>query len=176
MADRPISRRDLFTFWRKKPAPPVVPRAHVRPPGAVSEEQLLDQCIRCGQCVEVCPAEAIVIDAQPGKGFGTPLVLPRVQACVLCNGLQCTQTCPSGALQPLRFHHEVKMGTAILDESTCLNTRGEPCDVCVRECPVPYAIALTDGKVVVDPAVCVGCGGCEQHCPTEPKSIRVAPR
>lgn len=174
MAERPISRRDLFTFWRKPPQAPV-PRAHLRPPGAVPEAQFVDQCIRCGSCIAVCPADAILAIEEPGRAFGTPIIHPRIQACVLCNGLQCTQSCPSGALQPLRFHHEIKMGTAHVDPS-CKLAHGEACDVCVRECPVPSALSIRDGRIAVDAAICVGCGACEQHCPTKPTSIRVIPR
>ena len=174
MADLP-SRRDLLTFWRRRD-PPKVDRSHLRPPGAIAEAQFLDQCVRCGQCIAICPADAIVALDEPGKGFGTPVVKARNQACVLCNGLQCTQTCPSGALLPLRFHHEIQMGTAFVDVETCRLSKGQACDVCVDECPVPQAIAIDDNRIVVDPAICVGCGACEQHCPSEPVSIRITPR
>ena len=31
----------------------------LRPPGALQEQQFLAACIKCGQCVQVCPVEAI---------------------------------------------------------------------------------------------------------------------
>ncbi|NLH83102.1 MAG: 4Fe-4S binding protein, partial [Phyllobacteriaceae bacterium] len=31
----------------------------LRPPGAIDEEAFLAACIKCGQCVQVCPIEAI---------------------------------------------------------------------------------------------------------------------
>ncbi|MBF0152376.1 MAG: 4Fe-4S dicluster domain-containing protein [Magnetococcales bacterium] len=61
-----------------------------------------------------------------------------------------------------------------------------PCDLCVRECPLPQAIRMEhpkdaqgfDGAALL-PTVsknCLGCGVCEMVCPTEPSSIRVQPR
>jgi len=31
----------------------------LRPPGALNEDKFLAACIKCGQCVQVCPVEAI---------------------------------------------------------------------------------------------------------------------
>ncbi len=183
-----VSRRELLTFWRKplaelarKPAPPV-PRlraAPLRPPGMMHELMLVDACIRCGKCVEACPADAI--HPLPGgfgdKAEGTPFIDARKRPCVLCTGLQCTHVCPSGALLPVYVNNDVTMGTAVLDELRCVAHHGQACDVCFKACPVPGAIVIdTLGRVTVEAATCVGCGLCEHVCPTEPTSIRVVPR
>ena len=34
-------------------------RERVRPPGALKEHEFLSSCIKCGQCVQVCPVNAI---------------------------------------------------------------------------------------------------------------------
>jgi len=69
------------------------------------------------------------------------------------------------------------MGTAVWKESTCLRTRGEPCTICIDQCPVgSVAIELREGKVHVIEDGCIGCGVCEHYCPTTPKSIVVTPR
>jgi len=34
-------------------------RERIRPPGALDEHDFLASCIKCGQCVQVCPVEAI---------------------------------------------------------------------------------------------------------------------
>ena len=57
-------------------------RKRLRPPGALEEMRFLGACIKCGQCVQVCPVEAIVLaDADEGFGTGAPFIDARSQAC-----------------------------------------------------------------------------------------------
>jgi MauM/NapG family ferredoxin protein len=173
-----LSRRDLFTFWRREPAAPPLPPP-LRPPGMMQELMLQNTCTRCGKCVEVCPADAIVpLPASRGPRLaGTPAIDARRQPCVLCTGLRCTHVCPSGALIPVFVNNDVAMGTAVLDAGRCLPYRGQACDKCAAICPIPGAIVTDDsGRVRIDDGRCVGCGLCEQVCPTEPSSVRVVPR
>ena len=37
-------------------------KPRLRPPGALEEHDLLSSCIKCGQCVEVCPVDCIPKD------------------------------------------------------------------------------------------------------------------
>jgi ferredoxin-type protein NapG len=184
-----VSRRELLTFWRKplaelKPEPPsplpgAPPRRPppLRPPGLMHELILVNNCTRCGKCVEACPAEAIFpLDASWGSAAGTPAIDARKQPCVLCDGLQCTHVCPSGSLQPVYSNRDVKMGLAIVDEARCLAFHGQACDHCHMACPVPETIRIEAGGIRVVAANCTGCGLCEHVCPTEPASIRVVPR
>jgi MauM/NapG family ferredoxin protein len=183
-----VSRRELLTFWRKplkelseeiKPPPPPEARLPpLRPPGMLHELMLVNACTKCGLCVQECPAHAIQpLAADWGRAAGTPFIDARTQPCVLCTGLKCTHVCPSGALVPVYVNNDVTMGTAQVDERTCLTYLGQACDICVRKCPVPGAIlAGDDGRIRVDRDKCVGCGICENVCPTGPQSIRVAPR
>jgi ferredoxin-type protein NapG len=54
----------------------------LRPPGALDEKDFLSSCIKCGQCVQVCPVEAIKLaDLVDGMGVGTPYIDAREQAC-----------------------------------------------------------------------------------------------
>ena len=71
----------------------------LRPPGALDENYFLARCIRCGECMKVCPNNAL----QPAlteaglEGLWTPILVPRIgyceSSCVLCS-----QVCPSGAI------------------------------------------------------------------------------
>jgi ferredoxin-type protein NapG len=76
----------------------------LRPPGALKtpfdEKDFLASCIKCGQCVQVCPVEAInLTDMDKGFGIGTPYIDAREQACDFsCDGLQCVLACPTGSL------------------------------------------------------------------------------
>ncbi|MDR0776190.1 MAG: 4Fe-4S dicluster domain-containing protein [Azonexus sp.] len=81
---------------------PVVDAAppRLRPPGALNEKDLLASCIKCGQCVQVCPVQAIELaDLSDGFGIGVPYINARAQACDFsCDAVQCVLACPTGAL------------------------------------------------------------------------------
>ena len=167
----------------------------LRPPGALDETDFLSRCIRCGECMRVCPNDAL----QPTfteaglEGLWSPVVTPRIgycePSCVLCS-----EVCPTGAIQELTPHRKgwvaesdgqatpVRLGTAVYDRGICLPwAKATDCVVCVEWCPVvPKAIYVEDANVVdsegkqrmlkqphVDLNRCVGCGACEYACPLQ---------
>ena len=75
-------------------------RGRLRPPGALDEADFLSSCIKCGQCVQVCPVQAIKLgDLTEGFGVGVPYIDARHQACDFsCDAVQCILACPTGAL------------------------------------------------------------------------------
>ncbi len=101
----------------------------LRPPGALLEKDFLASCIKCGQCVQVCPVEAIkVADLVDGFGNGVPYIDSRKQACDFsCDGLQCVLACPTGALtHHINYPHEARMAVAKIERpDRCLAMRGE---------------------------------------------------
>jgi MauM/NapG family ferredoxin protein len=169
--------------------------AGLRPPGALSEDEFLARCIRCGRCADACPNRCITAFSEPaGRAFslapgraqeGTPVIFPRQQACNLClshrgDVLACTAACPTGALSrvektPEGIQSGVTMGTAVVDENLCYSFTGSSCGVCVRACPFEGR-ALRAGQFetpLLDPAWCVGCGLCERSCIRYPQAITV---
>ncbi|MDR3054647.1 MAG: 4Fe-4S dicluster domain-containing protein [Zoogloeaceae bacterium] len=72
----------------------------LRPPGALNEADFLAACIKCGQCLQVCPVNAIKLgDIDEGFGIGVPYIDARAQACDFsCDAMQCVLACPTGAL------------------------------------------------------------------------------
>lgn len=75
-------------------------KSRLRPPGALEESDFLSSCIKCGQCVQVCPVQAIKLgDIDEGFGLGVPYIDSRTQACDFsCDAVQCILACPTGAL------------------------------------------------------------------------------
>ncbi len=95
----------------------------LRPPGALDEDQFLASCIKCGQCLQVCPPQVIELaEISQGFGFATPYITPRSGACILCGGLPCVLACPTGALDHgISLGKEAKMGLAVFKhKSGCL--------------------------------------------------------
>ena len=155
-----------------------VGRQWLRPPGAIEESRLLTICYRCGACVEACPAKAIFpLDGSNGDAAGTPVIDADAAACVVCDGLKCTKTCPSGALLPIEDPHNIRMGLAEVYGPNCARSRKEPCTLCVDLCPLgETAIRFNDeGPPEVLSPGCIGCGVCQLHCPTSPTTIIIHP-
>ncbi len=174
----------------KRPSPRLI-----RPPGALSEEDFLSRCIRCGQCMKVCPTNALQPAIVEGgfEGLWTPVVVPRIgyceYGCVLCS-----QVCPTGAIVPITPEEKIKkpirIGTAFYDRGRCLPwAMNIDCIVCEEVCPTsPKAIwfehveiTLRDGmkktlkRPHLEPKLCIGCGICEYRCPVQDKpAIRVS--
>lgn len=75
-------------------------KPRLRPPGALDEKDFLASCIKCGQCVQVCPVQAIrLADLIDGFGVGAPFIDARAQACDFsCDAVQCILACPTGSL------------------------------------------------------------------------------
>lgn len=165
--------------------------ALLRPPGADAEAEFLAACIRCGQCVEVCPTSVLKL-AGPSAGLssGTPYLIARETPCNLCEGeddLRCIAVCPSKALHwqegsedqyLVEKLYDIDMGYAVLDTSICLAWNDQICRTCWHVCPFPdHAVILDEMlRAVIVEENCIGCGLCDYACPTTPSSFRMIPK
>jgi len=153
-------------------------RALLRPPGALPEEEFVRTCILCQECVRVCPTGGLKPTAFEGglAAVGTPHLVPRVGACTRnpsCPHL-CAQVCPVAAIRPIAAD-QVKIGRAVVDHDLCLAWDQQvKCLVCVEACLVEAALVY-NGRIIVDPLRCTGCGRCENACPVAGSAIHVKP-
>jgi ferredoxin-type protein NapG len=101
----------------------------LRPPGAVDEHEFLGLCIKCGQCLQVCPYHSIELASwAKGAGEGTPYIDSTVRACWACEAVPCVLACPTGALDhDCEKAEDIKMGIAVLEfPRTCLAVTRKP--------------------------------------------------
>jgi len=113
-------------IWAAKDFKP--DKARLRPPGAVPEDQYLTMCIKCGQCLQVCPYDSILLEDYDGKaGVGTAYIAPLERGCYLCEAFPCVLACPTGALDhEANVIEKVHMGMAIIvNESACIALKNE---------------------------------------------------
>ncbi len=137
----------------------------IRPPGSLVEEEFLQSCIKCSQCMRVCPTNVL----QPaGLEYGleslwSPILNNRIgsSGCQL-NCTACSQICPTAAIRPLSRNEKlgleefaekgpVKIGTAFLQRGRCLPwAMDKPCIVCEENCPLsPKAIFTRETYITV---------------------------
>jgi len=116
-------------------------------------------CLGYGDCVEVCPRDAICIDER-----GVAHVDPR--KCIGC-GL-CVKTCPNGIIHLVNDTVRVVVkcnnhykGAAVRKycDKGCIG-----CGKCEKTCQFG-AIKLVDNLAVIDYEKCTGCGACKDACP-----------
>ena len=157
----------------------------IRPPGALPEDEFLDRCIRCHECVRICATTGACLQPtllESGwEGIWTPRSVPSLGYCEY-NCTLCGEVCPTGAIHKLALEEKqkTKMGLAFFDKSRCIPWyRHEDCLVCEEHCPTPdkaikfdeREVVTHDGstRVVKFPYVvedlCIGCGICETKCP-----------
>lgn len=166
----------------------------IRPPGSVAEDEFLRRCIKCDQCIRVCPTNVL----QPAlfeagvEGLWTPIMISKMGWCEL-NCTLCSQVCPTGAIReisiaeklgvgPFEKQGPVKTGTAFYNRGRCLPwAMDKECVVCEEVCPTsPKSIFTRNVEVTtrwgdklmlkrpyIDAEKCIGCGICEHECPVK---------
>jgi len=134
--------------------------AVVRPPGALPENEFLARCIKCGQCMRICPTNVIHPAGIAGgfEGLWTPALNFRIgtSGCQF-NCIACGNLCPTAAIRPISIDERlgrnrfaelgpIKIGTAFIDRGRCLPWgMDRPCIVCQENCPVsPKAIGTRE--------------------------------
>lgn len=144
------------------------------PPGSASIKDFYRRCTACQLCIAACPngvlrpSSSLEHLMQPEMGFEKGYCRPE------CT--KCSEVCPSGAIIAITREEKTQyhVGSASIDRGLCVAEQGTKCGNCARHCPTGaiQMVQSPDGYMVpsVDAAVCIGCGACENLCPSRPVS------
>jgi ferredoxin len=151
----------------------------ITPPGSLSAKNLAQHCTACQLCISVCPNQVL----RPSGGL-TNFMQPETsyeRGYCRPECTKCSEVCPTGAIKPITKEEKtaIQIGHAVWIADNCIvNTDGQKCGNCARHCPTG-AIQMVpkdpnDKKSLQIPVVnterCIGCGACENLCPSRPFS------
>jgi len=152
---------------------------HIEPPGALSLQHFAQHCTACQLCVSVCPNGVLRPSGDIERLMQPEMSYERGYCRPECN--KCSQVCPTGAITPITVAEKsaIHIGHAVWIRKNCIPlTDGVECGNCARHCPVG-AIKMVpsdsnDSQSVKIPVIneerCIGCGACENLCPSRPFS------
>jgi len=130
----------------------------------LSEDDFVEKCTRCGDCIRACPQKIII----KGSG-GYPEIDFSLNGCELCE--ECLDVCRDGALIKVTQaeHGDVPWSHKAQIQENCLSLKGTICRSCGEACDekVIHFTLQTGGVAVptVDESRCTGCGFCYAVCP-----------
>lgn len=149
------------------------------PPGSLSAKNLAQHCTACQLCISVCPNQVL----RPSSDLSTFMQPETSYERGYCRPecTKCSEVCPTGAIKPITKEEKtaIQIGHAVWIAENCIvNADGQKCGNCARHCPTG-AIQMVpkdanDPKSLQIPVVnterCIGCGACENLCPSRPFS------
>ena len=153
----------------------------LRPPGALRETKFLASCIKCGQCLQVCPYHSVkLLDINAGLAMGTPVITPAERGCYLCDLLPCVLSCPSGALDhAVSDARDVHMGIARVEAPyRCLALTGQKLSERDIAAVLSDKPAITEQEIELHASLteCAGkdCDICVRFCPYPDRELAIA--
>lgn len=168
----------------------------ITPPGSLSIRNLRTHCTACQLCIDACPNDVLRPSSSLDRFMQPEVSFERGYCRPECT--RCSEVCPTSAIQPVTVEQRtaIQVGHAVWTRDLCVPVKdGKPCGLCARKCPaqaiqmVPLQAGVhQDGwrwrdadnneipreKVLLIPVVneekCIGCGACENLCPSSPIS------
>lgn len=149
----------------------------IKPAGSQSLKHFSQHCTGCQLCVAECPNRVLRPSTkletfmQPEMSYENGYCRPE------CT--RCSEVCPAGAIRKVSREEKssIQIGHAVLIPENCIvNRDGVNCGNCARHCPAGaiHMVEKEDGSGLKVPAVnpgkCIGCGACENLCPSRPLS------
>ena len=152
---------------------------HISPPGSQGHDNIATRCTGCQLCVSVCPNHVLRPSGNLENFLHPVASYERGYCRPECT--KCSEVCPTGAIRQIDVAEKssIQIGRAQWIKENCVPlTDGVSCGNCARHCPVGaigmIASVAGDEESLKIPAVntekCIGCGACENLCPSRPFS------
>lgn len=161
-------------------------QTRITPPGSLSARHMAQHCTACQLCVAECPNDVLRPSTKLDTFMQPEMSYERGYCRPECT--RCSEVCPTGAIKLTTSAEKtaIHIGHAVWIRKNCVPiTDGQACGNCARHCPVG-AITMVplypeaqeeehkDEKKaslkipVVNEEMCIGCGACENLCPSRP--------
>jgi len=148
------------------------------PPGADNIRHFRKHCTGCQLCVSACPNQVLRPSSKINSFMQPQMSFERGYCRPEC--VRCGQVCPTGAIRSITTAEKssIQIGYAVWNKDLCVvNTDKVNCDLCSRKCPtgaitrIPQTDEPDSLKIpVIITNRCIGCGACENRCPSRPYS------
>lgn len=144
------------------------PKQVIRPPWSLPEQDFIDQCDRCSECIAICKTQILEKD---DSGF--PMANFTKGECTFCG--DCAGVCQNGALDKTGSP-DIPWMLQIHFASNCLAFNKTVCQACREQCSSGAIIFNVRNGGVSKPLFidekCNGCGACSSVCPVNAIEIR----
>lgn len=149
----------------------------ITPAGSQGLKHFSAHCTACQLCVSACPNQVL----RPSDNLENLMqpVMSYERGYCRPECTRCSEVCPTGAITRITPAEKssIQIGHAVWVKENCrAYTNGRHCGHCASHCPVGAIQMVPVGPddnrqyVVVNTELCIGCGACENLCPSRPLS------
>lgn len=149
------------------------------PPGSLGIAGFRKKCTGCLLCVSACPNHVLRPSSELGSFMQPEMSFEQGYCRPECT--RCSEMCPSGAISRITAVEKsaIQIGHAVWKKDLCIVNRDKvSCNNCARHCPTGAITMIPQSaddpaslKIpLVDEGRCIGCGACENLCPSRPFS------